>query len=308
MKPKISQVVRGRFASTKWPNFHAANAFTLVELLVVVGIVALLGMTLMPIMAGSRAGSQSFQCLNNNRQLCAAWRMYADDFANKIVYSADDGTQSGGNPNNYRAWTWTHMDYSASRYNYDPTVDIFIRPLWVYTSRDASIYRCPSDYSYVVAAGAARARVRTCSINLFAGGFAPPRGSPPDSPGNDGGITYANPYRIFSKSTDLTAPGPANTFVFIDMRPECINWGNFAIDMTGFPNQPATYRFDQDRPGIFHNFGASISFADGRAEIHRWQDARTAPPLPAQTQTTTAIPSPYNVDIAWLQAHSTSPK
>jgi len=145
-------------------------------------------------------------------------------------------------------------------------------------------------------------------MNLFVGGFAPPRGSSADALGTDGNIPFAHPYRIFSKVTELIAPGPANTFVFIDMRPESINWGNFLIDMTGFPNNPASYRFDQDKPGIFHNFGASVSFADGRAEIHRWQDARTAPPLAAQTQTTVGFPSPNNVDIAWLQAHSTSPK
>jgi prepilin-type processing-associated H-X9-DG protein len=233
--------------------------------------------------------------------------MYADDFANRIVYSADDGTR-GANPSNYRAWTWTHMDYTTDPYNYDPTIDIAVRPLWPFTSRDAYIYRCPSDYSYIVASGVARPRVRSFSINLFVGGFAPPRGSAPDAPGTDGGIAFANPYRIFSKATELTAPGPAKTFVFIDMRPESINWGNFAISMTGFPNNPASYGFDQDLPGIFHNFGASVSFADGRAEIHRWKDARTAPPLTAQSQTTAGIPSPNNVDIAWLQAHSTSPK
>jgi type II secretory pathway pseudopilin PulG len=308
MKSKAKQVVGTQVSLNKFGQIRARMAFTLVELLVVVGVVALLGMTLVPIMAGSRVGSQGYQCMNNNRQLCAAWRMYADDNANRIVYSADDGSQSGANPNNYRAWTWTHMDYTASPYNYDPTLDITQRPLWPYTSKDASIYRCPSDYSYVVASGAARPRVRTLSLNLFVGGFAAPRGAAPDSPGNDGSIPFASPYRIFSKTTDLTAPGPANTFVFIDMRPESINWGNFAIDMTGFPNQPASYRFDQDKPGIFHNFGASVSFADGRAEIHRWKDARTAPPLPAQAQSTSAIPSPNNVDIAWLQARATSPK
>jgi prepilin-type processing-associated H-X9-DG protein len=234
--------------------------------------------------------------------------MYADDFANRIVYSADDGSQIGSNPNNNRAWTWTHMDYTASAYNYDTNVDIILRPLWRYTSRDASIYRCPSDNSYVVASGAARPRVRSFSINLFVGGFAPPQGSAPDSPGTDGNIAFAHPYCIFSKATELTAPGPAKTFVFIDMRPESINWGNFAVPMSGFPNTPADYRFDIDFPGIFHNFGASVSFADGRAEIHRWKDARTAPLLTQNSSATGPYTSPNNVDVAWLQAHSTSLK
>src|SRR5712675_2626644 len=131
MKSKAKPVVEVRDSLEAFEGLRTGRAFTLVELLVVVGVIALLGMTLAPIMAGSRVGSQSFQCLNNNRQLCAAWRMYADDFANRIVYSADDGT-GGANPNNYRAWTWTHMDYTPVAANYDSTIDIAVRPLWPY--------------------------------------------------------------------------------------------------------------------------------------------------------------------------------
>jgi len=141
-------------------------------------------------------------------------------------------------------------------------------------------------------------------MNLFVGGFAPSVGAGPD--GNDGNWQFADPYRIFSKTTDLTAPGPAKTFIFIDTRPEAINWGNFLTDMTGYPNNPAQYYQFGDFPGIFHNLGASISFGDGHAEIHRWVDPRTAPQLGSVVSG--GFASPNNVDIAWLQAHSTSPK
>ena len=276
-----------------------ARAFTLVELLVVLCVVCLLAATLVPTLAGSRIGSQTFRCQNNNRQLSVAWKMYADDNNDRVVYSSGDSIS-----NVSYAWTRTIMDFDPSNTgNWDTNVDIVKGPLWPYTSKDASIYRCPSDHSYVVTtAGVAKARVRSFSMNLYAGGFAPTTGS---GPGTDGGL--APSYRIFSKTTDLTAPGPAKTFVFIDMRPEVINWGNFFTDMTGFfPNNPAQYRFTGDYPSIFHNLGASVSFADGRAEIHRWQDARSAPPLTGQPPGQT--PSPNNVDIAWLQVRATSPK
>jgi hypothetical protein len=224
--------------------------------------------------------------------------MYADDNNDRVVYSSGDSISNAS-----YVWTRSFMDFDPSNTgNWDTNVDIVKGPLWPYTSKDALIYRCPSDHSYVVTtAGVAKPRVRSFSMNLYTGGFAPTTGS---GPGTDGGL--APSYRIFSKTTDLTAPGPAKTFVFIDMRPEVINWGSFLTDMSGsFPNNPAQYRFNADFPSIFHNVGASVSFADGRAEIHRWQDARTAPPLtgpPGQT------PSPNNVDIAWLQARATSPK
>jgi hypothetical protein len=139
-------------------------------------------------------------------------------------------------------------------------------------------------------------------MNLYTGGFSPTTGP---GPGTDGGL--APSYRIFSKTTDLTAPGPTKTFVFIDMRTEIdVIWENFFTYMNGYPNTPALYKM-HDLPAISHNLGASVSFADGRAEIHRWVDPRTAPPLSIGSPVST-FASPNNVDIGWLQAHATSPK
>ena len=274
----------------------AGRAFTLVELLAVLAILTLLALTLVPTLAGSRTDAKAFVCQNNNRQLCLAWRMYADDNNGRIVYASDDNT-APANPFNAYAWTLTHMDFSDNPPNWDPTIDIMTRPLWPYTAKDASVYKCPSDTSAVYANGAMRPRVRSFSVNFYLGGFA----------GSYSGNTFAIPYRLFMKTTDLTAPGPANTFVFIDEAPQAINWGNFLTQMDGYPNQPSLYKFNDDFPGTFHNFGASVSFADGRAEIHRWVDPRSAPqyqyPFPSGT-----VASPNNADVAWLQAHATAPR
>lgn len=285
----------GRIAQT--------TAFTLIELLAVICVIAMLAATVSTTFSGSRTGSQSFRCLNNNRQLCAAWRAYADDNFDRLVYSADNGVAN--NKWNASAWTLTHMDFSPNLQNWDPSVDLMLRPLYPYTGRDVTIYRCPSDNSYVVVNNSVKPRVRSFSLNLFLGGFAPSTG--PNSPGSSGGLPSAAAFRIFSKTTDLTAPGPANTFVFVDMRPETINWGNFYADMTGYSNQPAAYQITVDFPSIFHNVGASISFADGRAEIHRWLDPRTTPVLGGSVFNGT-VQSPNNVDIAWLQGHATALK
>ena len=76
------------------PALMAAQAFTFVELLVVLAVVTVLAATLLPAMAKSRPNAQAYQCLNNHRQLCAAWRMYADDSRERIVYASGDGTSS----------------------------------------------------------------------------------------------------------------------------------------------------------------------------------------------------------------------
>jgi prepilin-type processing-associated H-X9-DG protein len=273
------------------------RAFTVVELLVLIAVLALLASTLLPALAKSRPNSQAFQCLNNHRQMCTAWRMYADDSRDAIVYASDDGSTSGLSQ---FAWTWAHMDFNPNnRANWDTNADIVLRPLWPYTGRSAAIYRCPSDRSYVTVSGIAKPRVRSISMNLYLGGFN----------GTDGGWPFAANYRIFMKTTDFIAPGPAKIFVFLDQRSDDINWGNFMTDMSGYsPNNPGAYAFTSDLPGMYHNKGCGFSFADGRAEMHRWVDPRTTPPLDNSGNFPASTPVPGSKDVEWLQDHSTRPK
>src|SRR4051812_32513710 len=77
------------------------KAFSLVELLVVIGIISLLVLILLPILGAAREQSRRIQCLANLRQLDTAFLMYAH--ANK-AYLPASSVNSGGYYNDWIFW------------------------------------------------------------------------------------------------------------------------------------------------------------------------------------------------------------
>jgi prepilin-type N-terminal cleavage/methylation domain-containing protein/prepilin-type processing-associated H-X9-DG protein len=259
--------------------------FTLVELLVVIGLLAVLALTFFPAMAATRPNVLALQCMNNHRRLTAAWQMYADDSRDRLVYASTDGIYTSADEtfSHGNQYAWASKTEMTQTYS-DPSVDLVKRPLWPYTGKDLSAYKCPADHTTLFD----KPRIRSDLMNSYLGGYA---GTFPDPT-----------LRLFLKVSDLTAPGPAKTFVFLDSRAEDTTDSNFTTSMYGFPNQPTLFEFVYE-PGYFHNLGCGISFGDGHAEDHRWTDPRTTPAVESLE-----IPSPRNQDIAWLQDHATRPK
>jgi prepilin-type N-terminal cleavage/methylation domain-containing protein len=76
------------------PSRRPREAFTLVELLVVIGIIALLVGILLPALNKARKAANETQCMSNIRQLCLAMNLYTDANQGFIPGDGGDGSQS----------------------------------------------------------------------------------------------------------------------------------------------------------------------------------------------------------------------
>ena len=274
--------------------------FTLIELLVVIAIIGILASLLLPVLVTAKLKTQGIQCMNNHRSLMLAWHMYNDDNGERLLYSSPDVWNS---PQVLPyVWVLGWMDFNPGNpSNWDVNQDIAKSPLWPYCGNSAAIWRCPADKSTVTVNGQKLPRVRSMSMNLWVGGFG---GSAGGLSGSDYLTPGGNVWKIYLKTTDMNDPGPSKTFIFLDMREDSIDIGNFAPDMRGWPDHPEQEGF-YDLPGSYHHRAGGLSFADGHAEIKHWRDDRTMPPLVRDGLIPDQYPSPYNPDVLWIQERST---
>jgi len=265
-----------------------AGGFTLIELLVVIAIIAILAGMLLPALSKAKTKAQGIVCMSNQKQLTLGWTLYAGDYQDQLVWNdlTADGSgwvrgvldYSGGNPHNTNIANLTDPKYAKlAPYLQAP-----------------GVYRCPADRSYVTVQGRRVPRVRSLSLSQAMNSR------------NDW-LSYLTQkkYQVFRKMSDLNRMGHSQAFVFIDEHPDSLNFGDFAATMCdGVP--PSRYHLI-DYPASTHNGSGGLSFADGRAEVHKWLDSRTKLPWKNQSMTL-VVPSPGNLDSLYLSEHASIPE
>ena len=271
--------------------------FTLIEALVVIGIIAILAALLLPVLSRAKAKGQGGACQNDLRQLMVAWKLYADENSGKLPRNAAfNGIER------YRADTggWVHgwLDYSGV--NTDNTNILKLigtadgqTALFGKYITAPEVYRCPSDPSTVTIDGRAHRRARSLSMSQALGSGSTATWLPPST------------YIVFQKESDIVNPAPVNLLVLLDEHPDTINDAGWAFKMHD-PDERSQARLI-DLPASYHNGAGNVSFADGHSEMHRWVDARTTPSI-RFTNNVPNPPTPNNPDADWLAARVSSRK
>jgi prepilin-type N-terminal cleavage/methylation domain-containing protein/prepilin-type processing-associated H-X9-DG protein len=223
--PKRLNVIAGMGCSGR-------NAFTLVELLVVMGIIALLAALMLPGLHSAKIKTKQASCLNHLRQLAVASQVYWGDNNGLLLENLPS-------PRNANSWVTGDVKYY-------PTNETAIREglLFRYLGVTGT-YRCPAEE---------KPRVLSYSMNGWLGSRTME-------------TQYQQKgYRTFVRDSEIAITAmPAGLWMFAGEHSETMDDGWFLVRMDDY--QPfASF------PGARHQGSFGLNFADGHASTMKLVD------------------------------------
>ena len=271
---------------------RVSRGFSLVELLVVVGIITLLAGILLPAVNKARESAKRIQCMSNVRQLTVAWLTYANDNKGHICTSEIQGV-SGLDENQV-------LNVNHWLYNYD---DNMTKPIDVKVTFPG--VKTPPNVFWSWAGGGGKVSVKRGVLWPYVqalGVYICPDDSIGRAPGYTiSGLLAGNVGIPKTMYTLNEIRRPESTFVFIEA------WGVSGIIVSCFKTPIYPQSLLTDIPGQFHKGanssveGTTISFADGHAQFWAYSDPRFG------TLTQQSDISPNSPDLYQLEAWSGGP-
>jgi len=120
-------------------NRRSQPAFTLIELLTVIAIIAVLAGLLFPVFLTARGKAREISCVSNLRQIGLAIRMYAQDYDELYPWAVDPTDK-------YTPEIWSPYPEFQAQIPFMPMMHEALQPY----VRSQALFRCPSDSGYDV--------------------------------------------------------------------------------------------------------------------------------------------------------------
>ncbi|HEX3628274.1 MAG TPA: prepilin-type N-terminal cleavage/methylation domain-containing protein [Verrucomicrobiae bacterium] len=294
------------------------GAFTLVELLIVIAIIAILGAILLPVLSKAQERSRRIYCINNLKQLGLAWVGYANDNNDKIM-SNPAASGLGYNNANGNLQNWVNGYLTTGNNNPDNTNNQYLVQALTgqYCQYSVAVFKCPDDNIKCVENNKpGYDRVRSYAMNYCMEGDVEDtlklqQGVPLNQVLWAANIPRYGYRKLTDLGTRLKGPGPADAWVFCEESYNTINNGCIAW---GGSDGPLSSSW-ADCPAADHSNGDDFSFADGHVEYHKWVSGWNAtqnagvcePPRPNGSGWVTPAVGFNQNDMRWITSHGTAP-
>ncbi len=232
-----------------------SKGFSLTELLVVIVMIAIMAALLMPALSKAKQQAAAAACLGNQKQLAAAFHMYTQDNADRIVQMADYVTGEAvypaggfwGGPMPGPNWPSASEAVAAAQTGLRSS-----NALYFYCN-NVRVYHCPAD-----------PRITHNPTARDPNGWAYDSYSRTQNLGGEPYDNYWGAGATYTRMSAIFLPG--STFSMIEGADwRGYNVGTWAVHWRG--NRGFVW---QDPPAIWHVNVCSVGFADGHGELHKW--------------------------------------